>query len=372
MRIHKIYALFAVLFLGWAFTQCHSTTTEPPTASGSKADLGRKIFFDATLSNPAGQSCSSCHDSSIAFSDPNHAIVSPGVVPGLFGNRNAPSISYAQYFLPMHWSPEDTSYAGGLFLDGRVNTLEEQAQHPFLNHLEMNNSSRSMVIAKLKQASYFNLFQQIYGNTDDSTTIYNNIADAIATFERTSTFSKFSSKYDYYLNGQATLTAQEMHGMKLFNDSLSANCGKCHLSKPDPTSGKVLFTDMTYDNLGVPKNPDNPYYKMDPSENPEGANYTDRGLGAFLGNPEWDGFFKTPSLRNVAISGPYFHNGYFKTLAEVVHWYNVRDSATAAGVFPGPEVPGNADMQQLGHMHLSPQDEADIVAFIGTLSDGYK
>jgi len=351
---------------------CKSTTTSPPTPTLTIAQLGQKIFFDQNLSNPSGQSCATCHAASTGFSDPNHALVSGGIVTGLFGNRNAPSIGYSQYAPPLHYSADDDTYIGGFFYDGRVNTLEEQAKKPFLNHLEMNDTSIAMLIGKLKQAEYFDSFTQLFGSTGTNDSLYQAMAVAIAAFERTSTFSPFTSKYDYYLAGQATLTVQEKRGLLLFQDTLKGKCANCHITDPDPVSGKVLFTDFTYDNIGVPKNPNNPFYKIPLSDNPEGANAIDRGLGGFLNKHENDGQFKVPSLRNAAISAPYFHNGFFNSLEELVHWYNIRDSATMAGIFPPPEIDGNVNHEELGKLHLSAQEEADIIAFIKTLTDGYK
>jgi cytochrome c peroxidase len=371
MKTHHLLAVVVLICSVVVVTGCSSTETDPSTPI-TKAELGKKIFNDVSLSTPSGQSCVSCHSEATGFSDPAHAIVSPGIKPGLFGNRNAPGIGYAQYAPALHYDNVDSTYVGGFFYDGRVNTLEEQAMAPFLNHLEMNNTSVADVVGKLKQASYFRDFISIYGESENNDTLYRHMADAIATFERTNAFAKFTSKYDAYLAGTVSLSEQEMRGLKLFEDTTKAKCANCHITDPDAGSGKVLFTDFTYDNIGVPKNTKNPFYTIPNNENPDGPNAIDLGLGGFLKNHDCDGQFKVPSLRNVELSAPYFHNGFFDKLEDLVHWYNVRDSATLAGGFPQPEISGNVNDEELGNLHLTPQEEADVVAFLKTLTDGYK
>lgn len=331
-----------------------------------KVALGKELFFDKNLSNPGGQSCATCHNPQTGFSDLNHNIVSEGAVDGLFGNRNAPYVSYAMFSPKMHYDAVDETYIGGLFLDGRVNTLEEQAKKPFLNPLEMNLTNVEMLVLKLRQAPYYALYQKVYGNSEDVQTIFNNITDAIATFEKSKEVNPFSSKYDYYLKGQATLTQQELRGLQLFNDADKGNCAACHISEADEDSGKVLFTDFTYDNIGVPKNPNNPFYTIPTANNPLGATAIDYGLGAIVNDDSHNGKFKVPTLRNVAVSAPYFHNGFYNTLEEVVHFYNSRD----VEAFPTAEVPETVNHDELGDLGLTLQEEKDIVAFLKTLTDG--
>jgi cytochrome c peroxidase len=183
-------------------------------------------------------------------------------------------------------------------------------------------------------------------------------------------FNRFTSKYDFYLKGQASLTAQELSGMNLFIDTLKGKCVKCHLATPDLIRGKILFTDFTYSSDGVPKNPANPFYTISTAFNPAGASYIDRGLGGFLGNHLYDGMFKVSTLRNIAITAPYFHNGCFNTLEDAVHFYNARDVIGSG--FAAPEVAANIDTTDTGKLNLTTQEEKDIVAFLKTLTDGYK
>jgi cytochrome c peroxidase len=364
-----------ILFVMLVVMACNKDKITIPTVTPTlqmKVQLGQSLFSDKGLSNPAGQSCSSCHASATAFSDLNHNAISEGAVDGLFGNRNAPSIVYSMFTpSPLRYSSSDESYMGGQFMDGRVNTLTEQAQKPFLNPLEMGNPNVASVVSKLQNASYFSLYKQVYGDITDVESAFNNMADAIAAFESSDGFSnRFTSKFDYYLKGQASLTAQELNGLQLFNDTLKGKCANCHLSSVDDVSGKVLFTDFTYTNDGVPKNPANPFYTISTAFNAAGTNYIDNGLGGFLNNAAFNGMFKVPTLRNITLTAPYFHNGSFATLEEVVHFYNVRDVAGSG--FASPEVAANMDTVETGNLKLTAQEEANIVAFMKTLTDGYK
>ena len=357
-----VFCLTTVLF------SCEDDRDYTSVTPIDKVVLGKSLFFDKNLSNPIGQSCATCHSPQTGFSDLNHSIVSEGAVDGLFGNRNAPIVSYTMFSPTLHYDSVDETYIGGLFLDGRVNSLEEQAKKPFLNPLEMNLTNIDMLVLKLRQANYYGLYQKVYGNSQDSQTIFNNITDAIATFEKSKEVNPFSSKYDYYLKGQATLTQLELQGLQLFNDSTKGNCAACHISDPDEDSGKVLFTDFTYDNIGVPKNPKNPFYTIPSANNPLGSSAIDYGLGLIVNDANHNGKFKVPTLRNVAISAPYFHNGFYNTLEEVVHFYNSRD----VEAFPAPEVPQTVNNNELGNLGLTIAEEKAIVAFMKTLTDGYK
>ena len=361
-----IINLFSIVFI-FSLTSCKKDKDVKVVTPTDKIQLGKKIFFDKDLSNPGGQACSSCHGPEAGFSDINHSIVSQGAVHGLFGNRNAPNVSYAMFSSPLHFDYADSAYVGGFFLDGRVNSLEEQATKPFFNKLEMNIENVGMLISKIKSASYFSLYKDVYGDITDENKALKNIADAISAYERSSEVNPFSSKYDLYLKGQVALTAEEVRGLKIFTDTAKGKCANCHVIEADEESGKVLFTDFTYDNIGLPKNINNPFYTIPLSYNPLGAAYIDNGLGAFLNNSAYNGQFKVPSLRNVAISAPYFHNGIFNTLEETVHFYNKRDS-----LFTNPEVPATVNKTELGKLKLSSQEEKDLVAFLKTLTDGYK
>ncbi len=223
---------------------------------------------------------------------------------------------------------------------------------------------------------------------------YDSIALSIAAFEASSESNAFSSKYDAYLAGEADLTRQEKTGLNLFKGK--GKCARCHTLKGN-SKDMPLLTDFSYDNLGLPRNPDNPWYTQI-EFNPAGIGWIDLGLGGFLeSRTDYQlyaaanlGKHKVPTLRNVDkrpdpdFVKAYGHNGYFKSLKGIVHFYNTRDAkpvcpdpftteadALAQGCWPEPEVALNVNTKELGNLKLSNADEDAIVAFLKTLSDGY-
>lgn len=332
--------------------------------------LGKKLFFDVRLSEPAGQSCASCHSPNTGFADPSQtAAVSPGARGGRFSNRNAMAVAYAAFTPALHFDEDEKLYIGGLFWDGRVHNLTEQAKKPFLNPLEMANNNKTQVVNKVKQADYFPEFVKVYGEQAliDTETGYDQIAEAIAAYEASREVNPFTSKYDYYLAGKVKLTPQELRGLKLYEAEDKGNCAACHPSQPSEDNQLPLFTDFSYDNLGVPRNEQNPFYTQDAQFNPAGKQYVDLGLGAIVKDKNEDGKFKVPTLRNIALSAPYMHNGVFTTLTEVVDFYNTRDVKK----WPPAEVTENVNKEELGDLKLTSQEVEDIVVFMKTLSDGY-
>ncbi|MBE0569236.1 MAG: c-type cytochrome [Deltaproteobacteria bacterium] len=322
-----------------------------------KEKLGKNLFFDMRLSRPAGQSCADCHSPGAGFNGFGDASLSAyeGAVAGRFGRRNPPSAAYASFSPKFHYDKAEEMYVGGQFWDGRAATLAEQAKMPFLDANEQNNASPREVVAKVKRSEYAGLFLKVYGREAFANTgkAFNAIADAIAAYQSSSEVNKFSSRYDWYLRDKVKypLSEQEMRGLSLFNDK--GKCAECHPSEPGPYAKQPLFTDYTYDNLGIPKNP--------------GAAGVDLGLAEFVKDPKQNGKFKVPTLRNIAVAPSYGHNGYFKTLKEIVQFYNTRDT----GKWPAPEVAENVNKEELGNLGLTPQDEDDIVAFMMALTDGY-
>lgn len=336
-----------------------------------KEELGRRLFFDESLSDPPGQSCASCHDPDVAFADPVKSLpVSRGAVPGRYGNRNDLTAAYAAFIPPLHKDPEEGIWVGGLFWDGRANTLAEQAMGPPLNPVEMAARDREAVLARLRALDYAKSFADVFGPDalDDAGQAFTHMADAIEAFEKTKQFSPFSSKYDAYLREEIELTEQEMRGLALFEAEDKGNCAACHPGRPAPDGTPPLFTDFTYDNLGVPRNPENPFYLLPKELNPDGFRFVDLGLGVTVKDPAENGKFRVPTLRNVALTDPYLHNGIFKTLFTVVAFYNTRD----VGPWPEPEVKQNVNTDEMGDLRLGNQEVEDIVAFLNTLTDGWK
>jgi cytochrome c peroxidase len=372
-----------------------SATAQPLTLV---EQLGKALFFDNNLSTPSGQSCAACHAPSVGFTGPDSAInahgaVYEGAVAGRFGNRKPPAAAYAGDSPIFHLDAKLGVFQGGMFWDGRAtgwrlgDPLAEQAQGPFLNPLEQNNASAAVVIEKVAASSYASLFEQVWGAGSLSLAptnvpvAYERVARSIAAYERSKEVNPFSSKFDAYLAEKVELTKQEKDGFHLFLKK--GKCANCHAVGPGRSTQQPLFTDFTYDNLGIPKNPENPFYTMPPEYNPDGAAWIDPGLGGFLEQvpdyaalaPENMGKHMVPTLRNVdkrpepGLVKAYGHNGYFKSLKEIVHFYNTRDIAAAG--WPPPEVPANVNTTELGNLGLTDAEEDAIVAFLQTLTDGY-
>jgi cytochrome c peroxidase len=396
-------------------------TAADPTPEELKAAVGRELYFDETLSQPTGQSCASCHDPEFGFVDPDSDLpVSEGVFPGMFGGRNSPSAGYAMFSPILHINDEGL-YVGGQFWDGRAtgevlgDPLADQAMGPFLNPVEMANADKRLVIRDVANSSYRTLFEMAWPGTDLShwsqmtdqeiESAYNQVALSIAAFERTQLFAPFTSKYDALLQVCLGLGEQpdrcaqgagpkarraattvgytelEWEGLQLFmgvnnNDGrLTGNegamCSACHIAEWTDDPGNVyvpdwspeglappMFTDFTYDNLGVPKNLAFPFDPASPA---------DLGLGPVVGSVEENGKFKVMSLRNIGQSSPYAHNGFFLTLLDITHFYNTRDKAG----WPAPEYPATVNFDELGNLGLSPDQESALVAFMRTLDDGF-
>lgn len=338
------------------------------SSSMTKAALGRALFNDTNLSQPAGQSCASCHQATNAFADRRQDTpTSEGAVAGDFGKRQTPTLKYMAFSPNFHFDDTEQDYVGGQFWDGRAIDLKDQVHFPVLSAFEMHNTSKADVVARISASSLAAPLKQIYGaqifsNSDQA---FDAIADAIATFEKSPEFSPFTSKYDFYLKGKATLTAAETRGLALFKGK--AGCANCHPSDPGADGSPPLFTDFTYDNIGLPRNAQSRFLQMPASINPDGAAFADVGLMQTTHRPEDAGRMKVPTLRNVAITAPYFHNGVITNLKDAVQFYNKRDLG-----FTGPaEFPDTMNREELGNLHLTDAEVDDIVTFLQTLTDGY-
>ncbi len=376
--------------------------------------LGEKLFFDTNLSMPPGQSCAACHGPQAGWTGPDTEVniggaVYAGAIRERFGNRKPPSAAYATLAPSLHIEEQDGErlFVGGNFWDGRAtgwklgNPAADQAHGPLLNPVEQNNPTVKAVVDRICQCGYAELFGKVCANIwgierlkDAKVGVLNGIIGlAIAAYEHSAKVNQFSSKYDYYLKGTVDLTPQERWGLELFEDK--GKCAECHPNKPGPKGEPPLFTDFTYDNLGMPRNPKNPWYTMSSSYNPDGPNWVDPGLGGFLAEVAQYAMFalenfgkhKVPTLRNVdkrpypGFVKAYGHNGYFKTLEEFVHFYNQRDvlprcdslsnPQPCINCWPEPEVLENINKDELGDLKLTPEEELAIVEFMKTLSDGY-
>jgi cytochrome c peroxidase len=345
--------------------------------------LGKSLFTDFGLSHTGRQGCSYCHDPVAAFTDPEHEAASDGDDESLVGNRNSPTVMYSAFSPEFHYDEEKGKYVGGQFLDGRSPSLEDQAGHPFLNPIEMNNPNAAAVIEKLQNGPNAEAFKAVYGQDAfaDTGKAYSNLTSAIAAYERSSELSPFTSKFDYYLKGKVLLSPAEMRGMTVFNE---AGCSGCHIDTPSADGTHPLFTDFSYDNIGSPKNFESEFLDMPANVNPDGEAYLDPGLGGILGDPALYGMFKVPTLRNINLTGPYGHDGYFTTLDQIILFFATRDTwatcadpttsavdAVAQQCWPDAEFGLTMNTSQMGNLNLSDKQIQDIKVFLATLQDGY-
>lgn len=439
--------------------------------SAQMVELGKAMFFDTNLSVNGTQSCASCHAPETGFTGPDSTVnlgtaVYEGAVPNHFGDRKPPSSQYIGYSPELYFDAEKGAWFGGMFWDGRAtgwtlhDPLAEQAQGPFLNPLEQAMPNARVLCVKVKQSEYAGLFETVWGTgslncAKDVEGVYERIGRSVAAYERSAEVNPYTSKFDLFWDNAKVagkdvtkikcgsggmggggmggggmgaqgcpsggmdpnrwtmyrnlgLTDTELIGLAVYNDPTRANCASCHSLQPGP-DGYPLFTNFGYENIGTPRNPDNPFYTMAPAWNPDGENFVDYGLGGFLKSagypaevyePEM-GKVKVPGLRNVDqrpspdFVRAYGHNGYFKSLYDVTFFYHwramydncltgggmgdggmggggmgggmVRDCSMMEGVFPPPEV--DANRVQMG---IFPMPQVNnIVAFMQTLTDGY-
>jgi cytochrome c peroxidase len=366
-----------------------STPTDTATALSAQAELGAKIFVDQTLSASGQQSCQSCHDPAFAHGAPNHDAGQPGGAPLVArqGGRSSPSIRYLKFNTSFFFANDGTP-TGGFFWDGRAASLKEQAGGPFLNPVEMANTSKAQVVTKLAAARYADEFRQVFGSDIFSRPeeAYEGIKLALQAFqEEDAAFAPFTSKFDEYLRGKATLTAAEQRGLVLFNSPLKGNCAACHPSAKGADGAHPLFTDFSYDALGVPRNRGLKTIQDD-------ASFYDLGLcalDAYKSRTDLCGAFKVPSLRNVALRGSFFHNGRFTDLSEALSFYVTRDTNPArwytqadGSVVKFDDLPAQYrrnvnrteapyNRQEGAEPALTDAEITDLIAFLNTLTDGY-
>ena len=283
--------------------------------------LGKKLFFDRILSSDNTVACATCHSPQKAFSDDR--VLSIGVN-GLEGSRHSMPL------FNLAWNLDEK-----FFWDGHKFSLELQALEPVIQANELGNPSWEDVEDRLQNhPQYPDLFNKAFGN---ATITKENVAKAIAQFERT--LISGNSKFDRFSLGQATLTAQEQNGLDVFMDETRGDCFHCHGNPNNP-----LWTDNKFHNNGLD------------------ATFSDLGLGQFTGDSNDNGKFKSPSLRNLQYTAPYMHDGRFATLEEVINHYS-------EGLVNSPTIDPLMKKVDQGGVQLSPQDKADLKAFLLTLSD---
>lgn len=349
-----------ISFLLILFSCGETVNTSVNQSLSEKETLGEALFSDQNLSLDRTMSCKSCHNPDQAFIDNRISAVNGATSLGqdgiTLGDRNSPTITYAK-FIP-NFNQVAGDFFGGQFLDGRATDLTEQAKGPFLDAAEMQMPSKeSVVLRVLENSEYVSAFNTIYGENilNNTEQAFNAIADAIAEFERSDQISPFDSKFD-----RSILNAQETRGLNIFR---SARCVRCH----DDRGTNPLFSDFSYQNIGVPENNLVRSINGKPVDqglfqNPNVTDITKRGR------------FRVSSLRNIGVTAPYMHNGVFQELKTVVHFYNTRDVPGAINPETGnpwqvAEVPTGVVTQDIGNLGLSEAQEDDLVAFLRTLTD---
>ncbi len=375
---NKIFLLFLSLpILGYSLEK------EPRTmpANGiDKALLGQILFFDNSLSFHGNQNCSSCHNPDAAFIDvrDNSAkgMVSQGDDLSKFGKRNSPTMLYAKYSPEFHFDESIKEYVGGQFWDGRAANLQNQAGMPPLDPLEMGMPDKLSIAKRLWQIPmYANLLTQHYGKTvwDSVDSVYAAMEDAIATFQKEKKLlAPFSSKYDKSLKGEYQLTEIEAKGKALFFDKDKANCASCHQLQQTAAHTEETFSNYRYYNIGTPSN------KALIAHNSYTQDFVDLGLFEnpnVKGDEKQKGKFKVPTLRNVAVTAPYMHNGVFKELRTVLlyldHFNNDKRTVnpeTQQG-WDKPEYEPTLAKQELTAKPLSDDEIDALEAFLKILTD---
>lgn len=340
-----------------------------------KEDLGRILFFDVNLSKNRTQSCATCHNPNVGFVDDRDngvkKMASLGDDGKSLGDRQAPTASYAKFSPTFHFDEKAKKYVGGQFWDGREATLEGQAGGPPLNPIEMGMSDKKAVVDRLKENTlYVDSFKKIFGadifKNDDKA--YEAMTIAIASFERTDEFSPFDSKYDRYLKGEYDLTPLEDLGKSIFFSNNNNSCANCHVLKGEDKEGET-FTNYQYHNIGTPANNE--------LRAKNGVKAIDEGLlaNSNVSDVAQKGKHKVPTLRNVAVTGPYMHNGVFKDLKTVVEFYdkyNNKDrniDPETNKPWDEPEVKDNISLQELKANKLTDRKVEALVAFMKLLTD---
>lgn len=414
------YLLFAVLFCPIAGAGSDAPKTgpavpAPPAGSAAEASfyaakfaktpapaamaaIGRAMFFDRLLSASGKISCATCHDPGNAYGPPNDAAVQRGGRDfRRLGTRAVPSLRYTQNLAPFseHTFEEskdesvDQGPSGGRTWDGRASSAHDQARLPLLSPLEMANRGMSDVVEKVRRSAYAEKIRATFGDDvfDDPRLATTAVLLSLEVFQQSpAEFYPYDSKYDAYLRGQAQLSAQEARGLELFENPAKGNCASCH---PSRIAGSAFpqFTDFGFVALGVPRN-----RAIPANHDPQ---YFDLGLCGPLrtdlsDRPEYCGLFRVPTLRNVALRRSFFHNGQFHDLQKVLEFYVQRD------IHPQAWYPRNADgsvnefddlpARYHGNINrdppfdrkpasapaLSDAEIRDVIAFLRTLTDGYR
>lgn len=391
------YMLVMMLLNGCGGSGGGSSSSAGGVSYNSEAELGEALFHDVNLSFNRMQSCATCHNPGQGLTDTrSNEATDVGVSLGddgfSIGVRNAPTASYAALMPAFHWNEEEQAYMGGQFLDGRASNLAAQAGGPPLNPVEMMMADKPAVVARLEENSdYVVAFKRFYGDTifdectAESCEAYESMSGAIAEFEKTDAFAPFDSKWDKFMNreiGQADLSEKERLGYSVFFSNANSSCVNCHQMNdaPQTFAKNQTFTDAKYFNIGVPKN----QALIDLNE-AKGLNtaFVENGDMGLYENPAVTeeteiGKFKVPTLRNVAVTGPYMHNGVFKDLRTVLEFYNFMGNTAGTQSPINPETgqawaetpfPETIDDDLLGQQPMTEAELEGLECFLRTLTD---
>ena len=399
-RLAAAGALSLLALAGCAPQKAPASPVPAAVPAATLVELGRLAFFDVSLSASGRQSCASCHDPAHAHAPPNKLAVQLGG-PELkdAGTRAVPSLRYLrrtpiwfktyQSSLRERLTDTDNVPTGGFGWDGRFDSLAKQAAAPLLASNEMANADAAEVARRLAAAAYAERFRAVFGADifERPEAALAALGEALQRFELDDpSFQPFDSKFDQYLDGKLRLSAAEERGLQLFVDPEKGNCASCHIAQLGANGAHPLFTDFGFQALGVPRN----------AEIPANARrgYYDLGLCGPVrtdqrAEPGYCGMFKTPSLRNVATRGAFFHNGRFHTLSDALRFYVERDTSPRKWYPPArrgeppfddlpPEMRDNVNRRNApmtnhagGKPVWSAKDVRDVVAFLETLTDGY-
>lgn len=374
---HKANYLISLLCLCLGCVAIHNIAFA--VAPDEFASLGRALFFDPELSANRTQSCASCHDPEQAFIDSRDNGVAGAVSLGddgaSLGDRNAPSVAYA-HLIPDFQQDDNGEFIGGYFHDGRAATMIDQAGQPFVNPIEMGLPDTAAVVNRVREnPSYVAAFKSLYGSAifSNAERAFRAICKSLAAFESTARFAPFDSRYDRFLGGEYQLTEQEELGWKLFFSQL-VNCSSCHLLNTMETSTRETFSNYQYHNIGVPTN------ARARLKNGVAISHRDLGLldNPAVNDPAQAGKFKVPSLRNVAVTGPYMHNGVFQDLTTAILFYGKftlgsqqsQTNPETGEPWGEAEVPATVNLQLLKEGQPVNRDRAAaLAAFLATLTD---
>ncbi len=375
------------------------TRAEVYTVVRKMTVVGKQLFFDASLSGSGKLACASCHSPERGFNAPNALPVQfGGSDMRQLGFRAVPTLKYLQsvpaFSEHYHESEDegdesvDAGPTGGLTWDGRVDRGSDQARIPLLSAFEMGSTAHK-VAAAVRAAPYAAAFRDAFGeqifDSDDAT--FDAVLKALETFEQSpEIFYPYTSKYDAYLAGKAQLSAAELRGLQLFDDEKKGNCASCHISARARDGSPPQFSDFGLIAIGVPRNRTlavnrNPHYYDLGACGPERRD--------LKGRAEFCGIFRTPTLRNVALKKRFFHNGIYSSLDEVVRFYAERDTnpekfyPVSKGVVQKfDDLPKRYwtnlntdppfDRKRGDAPSLDEAEIKDVVAFLGTLTDGYR